>query len=60
MTKLNILIGISLLVLSSSVYKNQIEDGVPVGTVVYSILPPDIFLSKNKGWTILNGQDVDP
>ena len=34
------------------------NDGVPVGTVIYSVLPPEVFLNSNKDWARLDGASM--
>lgn len=54
---------ISMLLLGSSLSFNKStednNDVVPVGTVIYSILPPTQFLQANKGWAKLDGSAID-
>ncbi|MFL0147952.1 hypothetical protein V2598_06430 [Tenacibaculum maritimum] len=35
------------------------NETIPVGTVVYSILPPNFFESENPGWVLLDGRKID-
>lgn len=35
------------------------NNDLPVGTVIYSIIPPTQFLQANKGWAKLDGNTID-
>lgn len=36
------------------------SDSTPVGTVIYSVLPPQAFLRINEGWAVLDGTALNP
>ncbi|MFL0147953.1 hypothetical protein V2598_06435 [Tenacibaculum maritimum] len=35
------------------------KDIVPVGTVIYSVMPPEYFLSENPDWIMVDGRKLD-
>ena len=39
--------------------RSEPGDVVPIGTVIYSIIPPTQFLQANKGWVKLDGSPID-
>lgn len=52
-----VVVSVSLLY---SIYSIVNEFSIPTGTVVYSILPPEIFTNINEDWVLLQGQDMNP
>ncbi len=55
------LIGIGLIFIGSK-FQSGGSPEVPIGTVIYNLIPPDEFLNddQNRGWVLLDGQPMDP
>ena len=53
-----LLLGIFLTLLSSYNSKEE-RKSTPIGTVIYSILPPEYFLAEHQGWVLLDGRKLD-
>lgn len=49
------LVCLFLLISISSLAKT---DSLPVGTVIYSIIPPKEFIAKNQAWMLMDGCDT--
>jgi hypothetical protein len=57
-----IILSISLISFISKESKNQSSSNLPLGTVIYNILPPEIFLESEEGkdFALLDGREMKP
>src|SRR5690348_9809528 len=39
--------------------KSAPADSMPVGSVIYSVLPPDVFVTANPSWRPLDGRKIE-
>lgn len=49
---------LSSFILISATFSEQ-NSYVPVGTVIYSVLEPNVFLKNNKDWRLLDGSKIE-
>lgn len=53
-----LLLAILIINISSTTKSIDSSDNVPVGTVIYSIIEPNIFLRNFPNWKFLDGQEI--